>query len=162
VSLTAKDVAEITRLLEESNFDELFLETDGFKLSLRRGAAAAPAESATPPAAVPAGAQPPAESQPPCDARAAGAALANEQLHVVSAPMLGIFHRSPKPGAAPFVEVGSAVEPDTIIGIIEIMKLMNTIRAGVRGTVVEIPGVDGALVEVDQVLLRVKGKAAHG
>ena len=53
------------------------------------------------------------------------------------------------------MEVGSAVEPDTIIGIIEIMKLMNTIRAGVRGTVVEILGVDGALVEVDQTLLRV-------
>ena len=155
MSLTAKDVAEITRLLEESCFDELYLETDGFKLSLRRGAAALPAEFATPLAAVPAGAQPSAESEPASDARAAGATLATEHTHVVSAPMLGIFHRSPKPGAPPFVEVGSAVEPDTIIGIIEIMKLMNTIRAGVRGTVVEILGVDGALVEVDQTLLRV-------
>ena len=155
MSLTAKDVAEITRLLEESCFDELYLETDGFKLSLRRGAAALPAEFATPLAAVPVGAQPTAESEPASDARAAAATLATEHTHVVSAPMLGIFHRSPKPGAPPFVEVGSAVEPDTIIGIIEIMKLMNTIRAGVRGTVVEILGVDGALVEVDQTLLRV-------
>jgi acetyl-CoA carboxylase biotin carboxyl carrier protein len=155
VSLTAKDVAEITRLLEESNFDELYLETDGFKLSLRRGAAAVPAEFATSLAAVPAGTQPAADSQPASDARAAGAALVTGHLHVVAAPMLGTFHRSPKPGAPPFVEIGSAVETDTIIGIIEIMKLMNTVRAGVHGTVVEILGVDGALVEVDQALLRV-------
>jgi acetyl-CoA carboxylase biotin carboxyl carrier protein len=65
----------------------------------------------------------------------------------VVAPMLGTFYRAPRPGEPPFVEHGSPVQADTIIGIIEVMKLMNTVRAGVRGTVVEILACDGALVE---------------
>ena len=69
--------------------------------------------------------------------------------------MLGTFYRSPKPGAPPFVAVGSAVEEDTIVGIIEVMKLMNTVRAQVRGTVAEFLAADGALVEYGEVLLRV-------
>jgi acetyl-CoA carboxylase biotin carboxyl carrier protein len=74
---------------------------------------------------------------------------------VVSAPLLGTFYRAPKPGAAPYVEVGSQVEEDTIVGIIEVMKLMNTVRAGVRGEVVQILGRDGALVEYGEALMRV-------
>jgi acetyl-CoA carboxylase biotin carboxyl carrier protein len=70
--------------------------------------------------------------------------------------MLGTFYRAPKPGSPPFVTAGSAVEEDTIIGIIEVMKLMNTVRAQVRGTVADIPAVDGALVEYDELLLRVR------
>ena len=140
MSLTAKDVAEITRLLEESCFDELHLETDGWKLSLRRsGAAAARSTATTPPLAAP----------------VADAAPASDDTHAVQAPMLGTFYRAPKPGAPPFVELGAAVQPDSIIGIIEVMKLMNTVRAGVRGTVVDIPGQDGALVEFGEILLRV-------
>jgi acetyl-CoA carboxylase biotin carboxyl carrier protein len=73
----------------------------------------------------------------------------------VTAPLLGTFYRAPKPGALPFVEVGVVVEEDTIIGIIEVMKLMNTVRAGTRGTVVEILAQDGALVEYGEVLVRV-------
>ena len=56
----------------------------------------------------------------------------------VTSPMLGTFYRAPKPGAPPFVEVGAPVEADTVIGIIEVMKLMNTVRAGLRGRVSEI------------------------
>jgi len=73
----------------------------------------------------------------------------------VSAPLLGTFYRAPKPGAAAFVEVGSQVEEDTIIGIIEVMKLMNTVRAGVRGKVTQILSGDGALVEYGETLMRV-------
>jgi acetyl-CoA carboxylase biotin carboxyl carrier protein len=72
----------------------------------------------------------------------------------VSAPLLGTFYRAPKPGAAPFVEIGSQVEENTIVGIIEVMKLMNTVRAGVRGKVIQILGRDGALVEYGETLLR--------
>jgi acetyl-CoA carboxylase biotin carboxyl carrier protein len=72
----------------------------------------------------------------------------------VTAPLLGTFYRAPKPGAAPFVEVGSAVEPETVIAIIEVMKLMNTVRAGRAGRVTEILVTDGALVEYGQPLLR--------
>lgn len=153
MTLTAKDVAQITRLLEESNFDELYLELDGLKLSLRRGPAAGtqPLGSSAPTLAsqtVPA--QPersPAASVPP--------AADDPTTAVVSAPLLGTFYRAPKPGAAPYVEVGSQVEEDTIVGIIEVMKLMNTVRAGVRGKVVQILGRDGALVEYGEALMRV-------
>jgi len=152
VTLTAKDVAEITRLLEDSSFTELYLEIDGMKLSLRRGAAgaesmAAPAPGTATPAAA-AGAMPPADAPAPVCA-------SDPRVHEVSAPLLGNFYRAPKPGAAPFIEVGSAVEEDTIIGIIEVMKLMNTVRAGARGTVCEILARDGTLVEYGETLLRI-------
>lgn len=155
MSLTAKDVAEITKLLEESDFDELYLELDGMKLTLRRDGAAAttspPATAAAPPAtaaapaAVPAAAPPAAAFESGDDAR----------QHSVTAPLLGTFYRAPRPGAPPFVEVGSEVEPDTVIGIMEVMKLMNTVRAGVHGRVAQILARDGALVEYGEVLLRV-------
>jgi acetyl-CoA carboxylase biotin carboxyl carrier protein len=75
---------------------------------------------------------------------------------VVPAPLLGIFYRAPKPGEPPFVEVGSRVEAGTIIGIIEVMKLMNSVRAGVRGEVVGIPARNGELVEYGEALLFVR------
>ena len=77
-------------------------------------------------------------------------------IHDVPSPLLGTFYRSPKPGAPPFVEVGATVTEETIVAIIEVMKLMNTVRAGVRGTVTEIIPSDGSLVEYDQPLLRIK------
>jgi acetyl-CoA carboxylase biotin carboxyl carrier protein len=197
VSLTAKDVAQITRLLEESNFDELYLEIDGLKLSLRRGSAtnaqsvvdpaAAVAPSPAPPAPSPAppatpaspaaGAVPRGGSDPGARADSSAVSDANTRTDpgalaargtladlgtpaapntlTVSAPLLGTFYRAPKPGAAPFVEVGSLVREDTIVGIIEVMKLMNTVRAGVRGEVTQILGRDGALVEYGETLLHV-------
>jgi acetyl-CoA carboxylase biotin carboxyl carrier protein len=150
VTLTARDVAEITRLLEESQFAELHLEHEGLKLTLRR--------SGAPPAAA-THATPVAEAGPRAAASAprtgATAVAQSGAWHEVSAPLLGTFYRAPKPGAEPYVETGSAVQEDTIIGIIEVMKLMNTVRAGVAGTVVEILVTDGALVEYGQALLRV-------
>ena len=74
-------------------------------------------------------------------------------------PLLGIFYRAPKPGEPPFVEVGSRVEEDTVIGIIEVMKLMNSVRAGVKGEVVEILAENAALVEYDEILLRLRAGA---
>ena len=71
------------------------------------------------------------------------------------APLLGTFYRAPKPGSAPFVQPGSAVEENTIVGIIEVMKLMNTVRAGAKGAVREIIAIDGVLVEFGQPLLRI-------
>jgi acetyl-CoA carboxylase biotin carboxyl carrier protein len=149
VTLTAKDVAEISRLLEESVFDELTLELDGLKLSLRRNGAAGPAgrsDEGRPPAAAAEAAAVEAAAPPP--------AIAGAETLNVTAPLLGTFYRAPKPGAPPFVEVGSAVEAETIIGIIEVMKLMNTVRAGARGTVVDVIAQDGALVEYGETLLR--------
>ena len=155
MTLTANDVSQILQVLEDSSFDELSLEMDGVKLTLRRGEGSAIADAAAPRPAAPA--PPPAPKAKP--AKAAPAAAADPDAIDVPSPMLGVFYRAPKPGEPPFVEVGAKVEEDTIIGIIEVMKLMNTVRAGVRGEVAEILAENGALVEFDQTLLRVR-KAA--
>jgi acetyl-CoA carboxylase biotin carboxyl carrier protein len=80
-------------------------------------------------------------------------------LAEVASPLLGIFYRAPKPGEPPFVEVGSKVSEETVVCIIEVMKLMNSVRAGVKGEVVEILALNGALVEYGEVLLRVRPEA---
>ena len=67
--------------------------------------------------------------------------------------MVGTFYRAPEPGAPPFVEIGQAVEPDTIVCIIEVMKLMNSIRAGARGVVAQVLLDDGATVEASAPLI---------
>lgn len=153
MTLTAREIAEITRLLEESSFDELHLEIDGLKLHLKRGSTAPPRPADDSGAGVPAQ----VTQIVPDDARGTDEPILREgDLQDVPAPMLGTFYRAPKPGEPPFIEVGAPVEADTIIGIIEVMKLMNTVRAGVRGTVAEIPGRDGALVEYGETLLRVR------
>lgn len=147
MSLTAADVAELMRLVEQSGFDELTLEMDGMKLNLRRGAAPASfsAEPETP-AVRPQPRSEPVENVP---------AGADPNVYPVTSPLLGTVYRAPKPGAAPFVEVGAQVEEDTVVAIIEVMKLMNTVRAGVRGTVTEILVTDGQLAEYGQILMRV-------
>jgi acetyl-CoA carboxylase biotin carboxyl carrier protein len=77
-------------------------------------------------------------------------------LAEVASPLLGIFYRAPKPGEPPFIEVGSKVGEDTVVGIIEVMKLMNSVHAGVKGEIVEILAENEALVEYDEILLRVR------
>jgi acetyl/propionyl-CoA carboxylase alpha subunit len=72
----------------------------------------------------------------------------------IHTPIIGTFYRAPKPGAAPFVEVGSQVGRDTVVGIVETMKLMNSVHAGATGTVVEICAANGELVEQGHVLMR--------
>jgi acetyl-CoA carboxylase biotin carboxyl carrier protein len=164
VPLTAQDVAEITRLLEESEFDELHLEQDGLKLTLKRSVAAGAAAAASP-----------AQAAPPTVAAAGGGAAStfqkagsqsapssSQSVADVTAPLVGIFYRAPRPGAPPYVEIGATVEEDTVIGIIEVMKLMNAVRAEVKGTVAEILVQDGAAVEYAQVLLRVSRGARGG
>jgi acetyl-CoA carboxylase biotin carboxyl carrier protein len=146
LGLSHDDVQEILRLLEASDFDELVLETGGMKLVLRRNGAAGEAK----PVAAPRPAQ-------AAEAKAAPVESANGRA--VPAPMLGTFYRAPKPGAPPFIEVGALVEPDTVVGIIEVMKLMNAVTAGVRGRVTEICADDGALVEYGQSLIRVEAAA---
>jgi acetyl-CoA carboxylase biotin carboxyl carrier protein len=152
MSLTAADVAEILRLVEASSFDEFSLELDGLKLNFKRradglGSIERPAASAPPPAVAAPAAAP---LGPP-----AAVAATDPKVHNVHSPMLGTFYRAPKPGEPPFVAVGDAVEKDTIVGIIEVMKLMNTVRAEVRGTVAEILIADGAFVEYGEILLRI-------
>ena len=76
----------------------------------------------------------------------------------VPAPLLGNFYEAPRPGDPPFVRPGDTVDAETTIGIIEVMKLMNPIRAGVSGTVVAILAANGSAVEEGQPLVRVRLK----
>lgn len=156
MSLTAKDVAEILKLLEGSSFDSLDLEIDGMRVQLRRGGVSGQG-NAQPPVSSPLAA--PASPVPAARTGVAMAAPVEVPpgASAVTAPLLGVFYRAPKPGEPPYVEIGSRVEPGTIVGIIEVMKLMNTVRAGVAGEVVAIPARNGELVEYGEALLFVRG-----
>ena len=172
MGLSDDDVREILRIVDESDVDELQIQTDGFSLHVsRRGAPlASPAAPVAPPAAPlappaapspaaaasPAAAGSPAAVASPEPAERSPAADADEDTVLVPSPMLGTFYRAEAPGAAPFVEIGSTVGPDSTVCIIEVMKMMNSVAAGVSGTVVEVCAENGALVEYGEPLLRVR------
>ena len=145
MGLSDDDVREILRIIDESGLDELRLETEGLSLHVRRGGAP-PLEEPVP---APTGRAPePAPPQPP------PAAAPNGRVEI-TAPMLGTFYRQEAPGRPPFVEVGTRVGPDTVVCVIEVMKMMNSISAGVSGTVAEVCAENAALVEYGQPLFRV-------
>jgi acetyl-CoA carboxylase biotin carboxyl carrier protein len=167
VTLTAADVAEIMRLVETSKFDELSLEMDGVKLTLRRSGAAGgfsrslTAQTALPGPVATADASVTATSRSDLlTARTAvpigASSPVDANLRDITSPMLGTFYRAPKPGSSPFVEIGSVVDEDSVIAIIEVMKLMNTVRAGVKGVITEILPADETLVEFGEVLMRAR------
>jgi acetyl-CoA carboxylase biotin carboxyl carrier protein len=165
VNLTHDDVQEIVRLLDSSPFDELHLATDRFKLTLRRsGAGGWTQETRTlsaPRVTRSDGAEAATLASNAADSGAQRATVADAQptaegVVEVRTPIIGTFYRAPKPGAAPFVEVGTEVTPETVIGIVETMKLMNCVYAGTRGRVVEVCAGDGKFVEQDQVLMRLE------
>ena len=172
MELTSEDVRDILQLLDGLPYRELTLETASFRLSLRRGAdggwtqatevlaePASPAvlaEQAGPAVlAEPAGSAEPVLPPGPAPADTS-AGPADEGLLDVRAPLLGTFYRAPRPGAPPFVSVGSEVEPDTVVCIIETMKLMNSVTAGVTGTVAAILQDNAQFAAKDTVLMRVR------
>jgi acetyl-CoA carboxylase biotin carboxyl carrier protein len=150
MGLTDEDVREILRIVDESDVDELRIETEGFSLHVLKNGAKASAEAPRPVA--PAAAPGPAPSVEP----AAPPAVQDRTVVAVPSPMLGTFYRAEAPGAAPFVEVGTTVVPDSTVCIIEVMKMMNSVSAGVSGTVVEVCAENGELVEYGEPLLRVR------
>jgi acetyl-CoA carboxylase biotin carboxyl carrier protein len=142
--LSDDDVREILRLIDESELDELLIETGDFKLHVLRGARSSEL-----------GARESADRAPSTEHRGPSANGDAE----ITAPMLGTFYRAEAPGAAPFIDVGARVEPDTVVCIIEVMKMMNSVPAGVAGTVVEVLAENAALVEFGQPLFRVEPAA---
>jgi len=151
--LSRHDIEEIMHLLDASNFTSLKLEMGELKLELRHAGAEEPAAPATAPAPVPAASA--ASSVAPTPAPVAAPAAAAAAGTAIPAPLLGTFYHAPKPGADPFVTVGDRVTEDSVIGIIEVMKLMNSVTAGISGTVTEISAPNGELVEHGQCLIRV-------
>jgi acetyl-CoA carboxylase biotin carboxyl carrier protein len=142
-------VREILRIIDESELDELSIETEGFSLHVRKGSGSADARSED---VLP---RTPSERAPATPDGAPPAALSSDGLETVASPMLGTFYRAEAPGAAPFVEVGATVEAETTVCIIEVMKMMNSVPAGVSGTIAEICTENGQLVEYGEALFRV-------
>jgi acetyl-CoA carboxylase biotin carboxyl carrier protein len=167
VDLTSDDVEDILQLLDGLPVGDLSLETARFRLALRRGGdgqwtqtlevLAQPNALPGEPAARDGAAAGPTETAASEPAPAApDGEPAGEGLTEVSAPLLGTFYRAPRPGAPPFVAVGSAVTPDTVVCIIETMKLMNSVTAGVTGTVTEILLANAQFAEQGTVLMRIR------
>ena len=159
MSFSYEDVQRLIKLLDSSQFDELNLEAEGIKLSLRRNGApsTAPTPVGSTSAAALRGSPPaPAAAPVPAPAPTPAAVSTDSTLLEIRAPMLGTFYGAPKPGAEPFVAIGGRVSADSAVGIIEVMKLMNSIAARVEGVLVEVLVRDGDLVEFDQVLMRVR------
>jgi acetyl-CoA carboxylase biotin carboxyl carrier protein len=140
VELSEEDVREILRIIDESEVEELRIEVSGFSLHVRKKTTSTPA-----------GGEPQhARSQ---------AAAPDGGTQIVEAPMLGTFYRSEAPGEPPLVALGDHLEPDSVVCLIEVMKLMNHVQAGVSGTVVDVLAEDGALVEFGQPLFAVTADA---
>jgi acetyl-CoA carboxylase biotin carboxyl carrier protein len=156
--LSDQDIREILRIIDESDLAELQIETEDFSLYVRKGGGGAEAsgrprvqsrsESAQ---ARQAPGGPEASAPPP-----APDATAETDGLTIPAPMLGTFYRAEAPGKPPFVDVGDRVEPDTIVCIIEVMKMMNSVPAGVAGTLSEVLAENAKLVEYGQPLFRVE------
>ena len=159
MDLTNDDVAEILALLDSLPYDELDLQTPRFRLTLRRTpggwteesqvvadpAVVTPVPNGSP--ASPTPARPTATSSPESPSSGRKSDMSdlrrNDEtersgLVAVAAPLPGTFYRAPPPGAAPFVEVGDEVAEDTVVAIVETMKLMNSVHAGTPGRVAEI------------------------
>ena len=166
MDLTGDDVQDILQLLDSLPFGEVHLRTASFSLWLRRtadGEWTQEMQVLSEPALTPAPGEPAAAGGAetggaetgPAGPTAPGAPEP-DGLRAVRAPLPGTFYRAPMPGAPPFVDVGSRVDPDTVVGIVETMKLMNSVSAGARGTVEQIPLANAQFAERDAVLMWIR------
>ena len=155
MTLSYKEVAEILKIIDASDCQEVILELEGTRLVVRRGdGAAAPTAPAASPAPVAAQASAPAAKA--SSHAAAPAAADSAGGTIIRAPMVGTFYRRPAPGQPPFVEVGSKIKAGDALCLIEVMKLYTTIEATAEGTVAQIAAEDGQLVEFNQPLFTIK------
>jgi len=162
MELSEDDVLHILKLIDESKFDYFQLEVGELKITVSKGEPIPLAGSAPQPAAVipaPAPAAKPAVMPAPAAAATAPAAKSAaipEGMLPITAPLLGTFYVAPEPGAPPFVKVGQQITEDTTVGLIEVMKVFNSVRATVNGTIVEVVAQNGQFVEFGQTLFIVK------
>lgn len=154
MSLNHQDVQALLKLLDESPYNELTLQTDSFTLNLQRSADGTGWRQSSKVDTRPLVIQVSTADTGLTSVEEPAASEAG--LLDVRAPMIGTWYRAPMPGAEPFIEIGSVVGENTVIGIIEAMKLMTSVPARQQGTVVEILAADATLVEKGQLLLRVR------
>ena len=130
------------------------MEKEGFNITLKMaGAEGSPVIQYAAPAPLPAA---PALSAPAPASAPAVAAPSSAGLKEITSPMVGTFYGAPSPDAAPYVEVGQTVTPDTVVCIVEAMKVMNEIKAEVSGVIAEVVAENGKPVQFGQPLFRVK------
>jgi len=163
-----KQLKELIELVSEKGFAEFEVERQGFRLKITQGVGdrggsipqmAHPGVSSTQEAYSGSAQQPIPVFSPPQSVgpvRAGAPEVAAESVHIIKSPIVGTFYRSPSPQSEAFVKVGDRVENDTVVCIIEAMKLMNEIQAEIGGTIAEIYVENGQPVEYNQPLFGVR------
>lgn len=170
--LTEDEVLQILDLIEKSSFDFLELQMGDLKLTVSKGgyggnspyrpeigASAEPASSDRSAPKIKEAETGTKVGQP--EAKPADVSVP-EGAVPITAPMLGTFYITPEPGAPPFIKVGGVVDEDTTVGLIEVMKVFNAVRSGVRGVVTEICVQSGQFVEYGQTLFLVIPEGGTG
>lgn len=161
--LKIQEIRELIRLVNDSNIVEFVYEHDGSKIKMKKAGAAEQVVVAAPKVDVPQAAV--VQQQPASvvekvevkeEVKPEKQAVSTENLHTITSPMVGTFYAAPSPDAAPYVKVGDKVKKDTIVCIVEAMKLFNEIEAEVDGEIVEVLVENGQLVEYGQPLFLVK------
>ncbi len=151
-----KDIRKIIEMMKENELAEFELEDEGFRIAIKRANGNAPQVVIHPGNAAPAplmmqasvpAANLAAETQP---GTAGGAPAAGDPYEKITSPMVGSFYRAPSPDADPFVSLGSEVDEDTVVCIVEAMKVMNEIKAETRGTIRKILLENGDPVQFGQ------------
>lgn len=149
-------IRRLADLMEETDLAELEVEEPELRLKLKNESAAAPQVVSQPVAGAPAAAAPAGPSEETGADEQAAPDETDEDLIEITSPMVGTFYRAPSEGAEPYVTVGSVVEPDTVVCIVEAMKVMNEVKSEVSGEIVEILVQNAEPVEFGQVLFLVK------
>jgi acetyl-CoA carboxylase biotin carboxyl carrier protein len=160
VEIDLAEIRELIAIVNQSNVTELVIESEDFKLAIRKSVESVPvATIATKPAPqeIPAAVAPPIPAAP---ATPTEVQVPSEENHFleVKAPMVGTFYRAPSPEASPFVQLNDRIGQNQTVCIIEAMKLMNEIEAEVSGRIVEICVKNGEPVEFGQILMKVDPK----
>ncbi|MBM3846310.1 MAG: acetyl-CoA carboxylase biotin carboxyl carrier protein [Verrucomicrobia bacterium] len=150
-----KDIKAIIDLMKKNSISEFELERQEFKIKLKRGTGLPSAEDTTI-TYLPAAALPPAGIPAQAGAPLAVAPAAASSESEIKSPMIGTFYRSPSPESGSYVDVGSEVNPDTVVCIIEAMKVMNEIKAEARGIVTQVLIDNAKPVEFGQPLFKIR------
>lgn len=160
--MNLKEIKELIRLISENGFTEFEIEREGFRLRVSRGVVATPtapvllSQPIAVPTAMPVPQTPPPEQVQTAKPEERKAEAPDASLHIIKSPLVGTFYRSPSPNSEAFVKIGDRVEPETVVCIIEAMKLMNNIQAEVTGEVAKVFVENGQPVEYGQPLFGIK------
>lgn len=149
-----RKLKELVRLMVNNDLMELDLRDETEQVTIRRPSAQAPPQVMTSASAAPVAAA--AVAPPPAAAPSESSELEADDRHAVESPMVGTFYAASSPEKPPFVKVGDSVGPDTVVCLIEAMKVFNEIKAECSGVVDEVLVANGTPVEFGQPLLRVK------